>query len=310
MYQYQLYGLTIASEFSVFGVSEFFFTSPPDVIIKAGKLSPPAKEIPNTLYKPASVANQDLYYLEVMDIAQYQINGKKEVIIDIAAESTAQDAMAFFFDTVLTVLLLKHHKFVLHASAVKGPKGAVLICAPAGGGKSTLATVLLNKGFELIADDRCLLHWEEKEKQLKIKNYLPTIDLWPDLAKAAQKSGQLSPIGQIRNNIQKIRYDASKIIATKAIPVQKIFLITMENLEDEIKQNEIKGIAKVNMAKNFTHLDYLVPLVSQPKEQFKYLAKMVKNIPVFRVSRSRLTSLKDFSSHIIKELAIELPVQT
>ena len=307
MYNYQLYGIFVASEFRLFGIKESTFKETKIAVkIKAGKLTPPPKDLPNTLYKPASVANQELYYLNIMDIAQYQINGKMEVIIDIAEGSNEKDAMAFFFDTVLTVLLLKHHKFVFHASAVKGPKGAVLICAPAGGGKSTLATVLLNKGFQLIEDDRCLLHWEEKEGQLMIKNYLPTIDLWPDVTKIAQKSGELKSLGKIRDNIRKIRYDASHIVVTDAVPVQRIFLINMTNLEDEITQKQIKGLAKVNIVKNFTHLGYLVPIVSHPKAQFEYLSKMVTTVPIFMINRSRLTKLKDFSVHIMKELGIDL----
>lgn len=306
MYKYQLYGIFIASEFPIFGINECLAEETTKFVkVKSGKLEPPTKDLPNTFYKPASVANQELYYLNIMDIAQYQINGKEEVIIDISEGSNEKDAMAFFFDTILTVLLLKHHKFVLHASAIKGPEGAVLICAPPGGGKSTFATILLNRGFQLIEDDRCLLHWDETKGQLMIQNYLPTIDLWPDLTELAQRSGLLKSIGQVRDNIQKIRYDASNSIIKNAEPVKKIFLITMTNLEDEITQKQIKGIAKVNIAKRFTHLDYLVSIVSQPKAQFDYLSKMVTTVPVFLISRSRLTSLKDFSAHIMKELEIE-----
>ena len=308
MYQYQLFQLKITSAFPIFGMKEQLFSTPPDVSIRAGTIEPPPKDLPDTFYKPASVANQDLYYLEIEDIARYQINGKEEVLIDIAAGSTEKDAMAFFFDTILTVLLLKHNQFVFHASAVKGPNGAIIIGAPAGGGKSTLATVLLNKGFELIEDDRCLVHWDKEKQQLMIQNYLPFLDLWRDLSKAAEKSGKLKSIGQIRDKIQKIRYDADSIIVKSAIPVQKFFLISMDNLEDRIEQKEIKGIAKVRVAKNFTHLEHLIPFVSNPANHFQYLAKMVTNVPVFRISRSRLTSLKDFSAHILQEVEEKVEV--
>ena len=305
MYHYQLFQLKVASCFPIKGMPESLPSNPPDVIIKAGNITPPPKNQPDTIYKPASIVNQEIYYLEIADIARYQINGKQEVIIDIAEGSTEKDAMAFFFDTILTVLLIKHQQFVFHASAVKGKEGAILICAPAGGGKSTLATVLLNQGFELIEDDRCLLHWDDIRQQLMIRNYLPFLDLWRDLSNAAEKNERLQPLYQIRDNIQKIRYDASAITVKKAVPVHKIFLITMDNQVDRIEQTQIRGIAKVQTAKNFIHLDHLIPFISNPTSHFQYLAKLVMQVPVFRVSRSRLTSLNDFSTHIIKEIGME-----
>jgi len=65
----------------------------------------------------------------------------------------------------------------------------------------------------------------------------------------------------------------------------------MDNKEDRIEQETITGIAKVRIAKNFTHLDHLVPLVSDAQLQFQYIAKMVTKVPVMRLSRSRLTSI-------------------
>lgn len=77
MYKYQLYGIFLASEFRLFGIEESTFKETKIAVkIKAGKLTPPPKDLRDTLYKPASVANQELYYLNIMDIAQYQINGK------------------------------------------------------------------------------------------------------------------------------------------------------------------------------------------------------------------------------------------
>lgn len=42
---------------------------------------------------------------------------------------------------------------VLHASAVAGPRGAIVLVGPSGSGKSTLAALLAMEGFPLLADD-------------------------------------------------------------------------------------------------------------------------------------------------------------
>jgi len=128
MYHYQLYHLRLASDFLLQGMPEAVWTDCLDVVVRAGTIQKLAKDLPDTIYKPATIINKNLYYLEVAGIARYQVNGKHEVIIEQVEGACEKDVMAFFFDTILTVLLLKHNQFVFHAAAVKGEKGAILIC--------------------------------------------------------------------------------------------------------------------------------------------------------------------------------------
>lgn len=305
MYYYQLYHITLASEFPIEGLAEVADSAIPDVQVKARTVQRPPNDLPKTLYKPSSVANQDIYFLELENIARYQINGKTEVLIDIAPSSTVKDAMAFFFDTILTVLLLKYQQFVFHAAAIKGKEGAIMICTNSGGGKSALAMSLFQKGYEFIEDDRCLLHWDEASQQIKIRNYVPLIDVWKDVQPFAEKIEALRLINPVRESIQKYRYDASSFALQGDIPLQQILLITTENAKNEIKEASIKGMDKCRIAKNFLHLDHLVPYVSDPLVQFQYLFKTLSTIPITRITRSRLTTLKEFRNHI--QTIIESP---
>ena len=84
MYHYQLFHLKVSSIFPIIGMEECIFSDAPDVSIRTAKLEPPPKDLPETFYKPASVANQNLYYLEIEDIARFQINGKSEVFLELS----------------------------------------------------------------------------------------------------------------------------------------------------------------------------------------------------------------------------------
>jgi hypothetical protein len=55
---------------------------------------------------------------------------------------------------------------VLHASAVAGPRGAVVLVGPSGSGKSTLAALLAMEGFPLLADDGVRL--ESSGRQVRV----------------------------------------------------------------------------------------------------------------------------------------------
>lgn len=295
---YKLFGLGLASEFILSGMPIIESMGEPDVWIRSGKVERPHDGLPNTLYKPNSLANQSVYFLEVSDIARFLVKGKSEVQVEILEGGSEKDAMAFFFDTILTVILLKHNKFVFHASAVADDKGAIMICSHSGGGKSALAMSLMKQKYAFIEDDRCLLHWDETDQQIKIRNYLPYIDVWKDIQALAEKTKGLKLLYPIRENIQKFRYDAKAIAVEEAVPVRKLFLIAIDNLDDRIEKEVIRGMAKARIAKNFTHLAHLIPYVSDPRAHFAYLARMVTHIPVHRIRRSRLTKLDAFRAYI------------
>ncbi len=54
---------------------------------------------------------------------------------------------------LLGAILLQRGRFVLHASAVVGPAGAVAVAAHSGTGKSTSAAVLARRGYRMLTDD-------------------------------------------------------------------------------------------------------------------------------------------------------------
>lgn len=65
--------------------------------------------------------------------------------------------LAFEMGLNLTVAL-KCARFVsFHAGVVEGPKGAILMSAESGGGKSTLTAMLMEQGFRLLSDEFALL---------------------------------------------------------------------------------------------------------------------------------------------------------
>jgi hypothetical protein len=60
---------------------------------------------------------------------------------------------ALWLSSVLPLVVQSRGREVLHASAVAGPSGVVVLCGPSGAGKSTLAGALAMRGHELVADD-------------------------------------------------------------------------------------------------------------------------------------------------------------
>lgn len=66
------------------------------------------------------------------------------------------------FTLPLIELLKRRGLYSVHASAVAAGNGVLMICAPTGAGKSTLALALALSGMELLADDMVFIRVDEK----------------------------------------------------------------------------------------------------------------------------------------------------
>lgn len=302
-YTYKLYGLKITSSVKFTDLEELSFSGTHDVRIRKGKIKKPNDDLPKTVYKPFSSYNIDFFYLDVIEIAKFLVKGKDEVVIEKYAKANWQDVKAFLFDTILTVVMLRNNVFAFHASAIVLNKKAYMFCGKAGLGKSTLvASLAANKGGKIIEDDRCVLTYNKKRNAFLLKNQYPFIELWKPQLKFASKIKGLSVKSKVRSNIEKYRIGTTSHALKKSVELDKIILINMTQKEDEIVYSEIKGIKKVNTVKHYTHLDHMIPFFGKNKEHFKQLAKIVENVPVYSIDKSRVTKLADFIKFIEDEI--------
>lgn len=298
-FQYNIYGLKVGCSFKlgVYPLSPFKGTS--DVLIKKAKISRPRDGLERTVYKPYSVYNADMYFLDVTSIAKYLVKGENEVLLEKYPEANWQDVFAFLFDSIFTVILLKNNIFVFHASAVSFGKKAFMFCGASGIGKSTLAASLAaNKDARIIEDDKCLVQYNKKTGRFQIKNQYPFIELWQPQLSFVKKIKGLVPKTRLRKNIQKFRIDIQEHRPKRAINLDQIILLNMSNMEDTIEYKEIKGIQKVNVVKNYSHMHHVVPALGKNKEHFMAISKIVQGIPVHTLNKSRLTKLEDFIRYI------------
>jgi len=96
--------------------------------------------------------------LEVPGIARFRFERSGARVIarltPAVAPGLVEDA---FRRTVLPLAMQVHGTEVLHASAVRSPRGVLAFCADSGTGKSTLAAALSRRGHRLWADDAVAL---------------------------------------------------------------------------------------------------------------------------------------------------------
>lgn len=95
------------------------------------------------------------FLLHIPDIASFLLKNGNEIVFAPEKDETEADIPIFILGTVFGILLHQREQIVLHASAVRVNRKAVLFCGASGTGKSTLAAALAQRGYPLVTDDFC-----------------------------------------------------------------------------------------------------------------------------------------------------------
>lgn len=303
MFQYIIYTLKIESSIKLGFLPIHGFSEKPDVTILSQKVRKPRKNLRGYLYKPYTIYNENNFYLEVEDICKFLIKGDDKLYIQKNKKSEWKDVTAFFFDSILSILLIKHDIFLFHASALKIKNKGYLFCAPSGVGKSTLALHFMqNSKARIIEDDKVLLRFNEKKNKFEIRNHFPFMELWRPQAKKISSEKKVKGIGKVRSNIQKFRFDISELLPKRPVVLDKIILLELSNTQNTIAKKQLKGLNKVNVAVNFTHNVHHIYPLKKNKTHFQHVADVVNGTEVWHVNRSRIAELEDVIKYIEDEL--------
>jgi hypothetical protein len=151
--RYIVSGLLIESDVVLPGLLAARAAGRPEISIRSGTVPLILTEVEAT--GPNWALAGERLLLEVPGIIRMLLTGGREIVYDIAAGTTAEDAAAFLTGTGFGLSLHQRGRVVLHASAVRVGDGAVLFCGPSGAGKSTLAAALAEAGCDLVSDDFC-----------------------------------------------------------------------------------------------------------------------------------------------------------
>ncbi len=297
-----LYDLKFGSNFPLANVPNIVSDEAVDVVVKKANVRRPKDNLKGYFYKPFSVISKDSYFLEVPKIARFKLT-KNQIVIQKFKSSTWQDVFAFFFDTILVVILLMNERFIIHASAIAIKNKAYLFCAAGGAGKSLLAASFSKiKGAKIIEDDKCLIQYNKRQKRFEIKNWYPFIELWAPDIKYVKDNKKIKPVRRIRKNIKKIQLDISKLAPKRGVPIERLILVQVGNDETKVEKEEIRGFNKSRILLGHTQFEKFINIFQKNKMQFQFISSIANNVSISHIKRSKLTKAEDFIKFIDEEL--------
>lgn len=250
------------------------------------------KKKKETLIKPFSHFSPEHYFLDIEGVAKYFVK-RKSIQIELYENSSMNEALLFFEENVLSVLLQFNDIFLFEACGIRTNSGVSLICGSTSTGKSTLLASLLNIERKFIADDKCLIYWNKKTGTWNATAFVHRIHQWKDKNAIFNKKIMYPP-SQIRANIDKHEFKLKKDFIGEEGEVKRIILITISNSKDtSIDFEEIKGISKINSLKNYSHLFHLTRDLGKSKQHFEFISKVAMGTKLYSFNRSKLTTFAE-----------------
>lgn len=278
---YRLGGITLVSEIPL---PELLIVQHPgdtahQVSLRLGNV---ANHLPDAVeVDPYCYANSTQYLLCVEGIARYLVTGGREILVQPDAAALPLDVRAYLLGAIFVVLCQQRGLLPLHASAIAAESGVVAFLARSGQGKSTLAALLAQRGFRVIADDICLIDSTVPGTAMVV----PTAS-WLKLWRSS-----LDHLGRQAEGLQRVFSDDDKYrlpLATVFEPEPIRKLVFLEGHGVSSTTTEIEAVSRLEalpLLMDLTHHSYLLEATGQREENFRRCGRVLSQATAYRLLR-------------------------
>jgi hypothetical protein len=277
-YRYKVYGLSVSSELALPDLHEDEDPRHTDVNIRVAAV--------RDFDGLGMTFDADGVVLRIADVASYLIREGREIVVDPRPAASARNVRLYLLGSAMGVLLHQKGFLPLHANAVEIEGRAVAFMGPAGAGKSTLAAWLHDAGHRLIADDVCVLQFDEDGSPAYVHAGLPRIRLWKDALERAGRNPanfELSYSGDEHYEKFDVPIPPKDSVGDQLDLVAVYVLSTGERFDI----TALMGVDSVEAVFSNTYRGFVVSELGQNKLHFDAALRLVRSTPIFRLARSR-----------------------
>ena len=296
-FDYRLFGLTIRSEIELPELIPETSGLSPDIIVRKGSLA--------RSEHLGIRADGNAFLLEIEDGLAFCIEGGREIIIDASDEVPARNVRLFLLGSAFGALLHQRGMLPLHANGVEVDGKAVAFMGQAGAGKSTLAAWLHDRGFSLIADDVCVVSFNEDGQPFAAPG-LPRLRLWLEALHASGREPAGLERSYVTSAAQMDKFDVAierNALASKNVPIVALYLL---ETGEQFSVRRLEGIEAAEALFAHTYRGSYLAMMKREQFHWESTVKLVRSLPVYRVAREwGLDKMDDQYSQLIDHISRE-----
>ena len=276
-FQYSVFGLQIRSEIELPELFPADFTERADVSIELRPI--PAPIDPSSNY----FVNGEDAWLTIEEVARFWISGGSRIYLQPEPGAFMPNVRLYLLGSAMGLLLHQRGSLPLHANAVEIDGRAFAFIGRSGAGKSTLAAAFHDRGFRVIADDVCVVQFDNGGTAFACPG-IPRLRLWEEALEASGRSAGI--FERSYSGDESIRkYDVPVGLhgaVGDPIPLGGLFLLADG---DEVQLSPLHGLEAVDAIYANTYRGKYAAMVGTARDHWDSSLKLVRTTPLFRFQR-------------------------
>jgi hypothetical protein len=229
--------------------------------------------------------------LEVPEVARYLVENGRRMMVQPLPGAHPGRVEEFLRTAPLAALLYQRGVLAFHAAAAARDGECVLITGASCVGKSTLLAALLNRGWDMLADDLTVVETDDQGEPIVLPTF-PEISLWPDAAAKLEWPGSLGAEDGARAAdrgpyLERVTLRQRSFAAGPA-PLRVLYWLWADNSQEV----ELRGVAEgwdPSLALASLTYNPLIAEVLTDRESYARLAtRVLRSVPIRELRRPRL----------------------
>lgn len=220
----------------------------------------------------------DVYALRIDDVASYGVLNGRTIAIEPHRNASEKDIRIFLYATIWGVLCHQRGLLPLHASAVSYDEHMIAFAGDQGAGKSTIATLMSENGFDFANDDLTI-----------IEAFPDRIRTWPFIRRSKLCVDVLDTLGAKRTEAETVHIASSKWwceprrrAQNDATQLRAVFVLE-QGSDIEIKRLPFDQAATMLIEHTFRR--HLLRGADQHRNHLSVCMRMARECPVYRLVR-------------------------
>ncbi len=296
MNRYKAFGLVIESEI-VFHELIPYDGEKSDIIIINGKVPEALEDI---VVEASNIKIcKDKYWLDIENVARYYVEKGELIIMEPYKNACFEEIKLYVLGSCIGAALYQRRMLPLHGSFINVEGKGLLLTGESGVGKSTIAAVMLKKGFKMLTDDVAAVVLHGLKGPTVYPGY-PSQKLWEDAIERIGIVEEKKVLNRVNKDLNKYSVMRDKYFDNNPIPIKVIIEITSA-IGENIKIEEITGAGKLEVVLKNTYRKILIEAMDLREWYFNQCVNISEKIVVYRVTRPLNKHLENEIASLIME---------
>lgn len=288
---YSVFGLHVRSSLPLPELPVSAGEGAADVIVEEGKI-----DFPDT--GPGVLAVDGGLLLTIPDVARFLIAGGRSIRVEPHRGVDRRNVRLFLLGSAFGALLHQRGLLPLHANAVEIDGRAFAFVGASGEGKSTLAAWFHDRGHRLLADDVCVLRFDEQGRVIVCPG-VARLRLWRDVIERTGRDAAQFDLSYAGDQTYQ-KYDVPLESGPTGGGAAELGAVYLLARGAGFAIQRLDGVAAVEAISANTYRGQFIEAISGQKNHWESCIRLVRSVPVFRVERTRsLGEMDDENSKVV-----------